>query len=307
MSTVAASAFTAARAETDNLFTYFPGYTFTQITPAEGYKVTQYNSCHVVERCSSEYGLYNCNLQGDVAVLRCDDRPWLSPSIAVAPSDPQTGSVYMGWFHEVYNMPTAAPTNGGGLLGNLVYNWNEDRYQHYTLYPGSDPNEPADVFYADNFHYFGGTKNQLLPLYATPYTYGDIYVQPARLGFDAPNNVVWTDLFGCHGTSGSGILQSVQVNGKWVFQLLGPVSLGASNFTALCVDPTVDKQGNAQLGYTPLTYTQAAAKMAAGDFPPIVWTGGLSALATAPSVPAAGPGGEGGTAYTGSPQVAHRL
>ena len=263
----------AAGNETDAFFTYSPGYTFAQLTAAQGYSVKQYNQCHVASRCA--YDNIACSVSADVALVRCDDRPWYSPAIPIATTDDQQSAVSMEWFHEFYNnMPIAQPAPGTTPIGRTLYWHYEDRYQHYTLYPPAAPlSEGADQYLWDqNFHYYGNGRNQLIPMMSMDYKDGDLFWSPSRLGKDPDMDVVWTDLYGCHGTSGSGVLQWVTTDGEhYTPQLLGPVSNGSAQSglgTNLC--DTFDGFAGMkvpQLGYPLLKYTQQIAQLAAGDFP----------------------------------------
>jgi hypothetical protein len=286
----------AAGNETDSFFTYSPGYTFAQLTAAQGYKVTQYNQCHVAARCS--YGNIACDVSADVALVRCDDRPWFSPALPVAASDAQQGDVSMEWFHEYYNgMPLTQPQYGTTTWSHLFYWHNEDRYQHYTLYPPAAPASegPDQYMWDQSFHYYGGGRNQLLPMMSMVYKQGDLFYSPRRLGKDPNMDVVWTDLYGCHGTSGSGILQWVSSDGQhYTPQLLGPVSNGSDQSglgTNLCDTYSgLAGKGQAQLGYPLLRYTQGIAQIAANDWPIIRGFGAVTMsngkTATPPTIPA---------------------
>jgi hypothetical protein len=296
ISAVPWSTVTASENETDSFFTGSPGYTFAQLTAAQGYKVTRYNQCHVYSRCS--YDNVNCSDMSDVALIRCDDRPWFSPSIPVAASDDQQSGVSMEWYHEVYSgMPLAQPVYGTTWLSHLLYQHNEDRYQHYTLYPPHSSESGDQYQWEQSFHYYGGGKNQILPLESMDYREGDLFWNPTRLGKDPnPNNdpdydVVWTDLWGCHGSSGSGIVQWVTTDGThYTPQLLGPVSTDSQNsglYTNLC-DTYTGMGGfrQAQLAYPVLRHTQGIAGPALWDFPFVV-IGGKGASAASAPAPAA--------------------
>jgi hypothetical protein len=272
----------ASENETDSFLTGFPGYTFSQLSAAQGYKVTRYNQCHVVTRCS--YDNVNCSDTADVALIACNDRPWWSPSIPVASSDDQQGGVSMEWYHEVYSgMPLTQPPPPTTTLGRLLYIHNEDRYAHYTVYPPVASGELDQYVWTQNFHYYGGGKNQLLPLMAMDYREGDLFWNPRRLGKD-PNlnndpayDVVWTDLYGCHGTSGSGVFQWVTTDGThYTPQLLGPVSSDTKQsglWTNLCDTYSgMAGQGMAQLGYPVLRHTQGIIGPALTDYPIIRWS-----------------------------------
>jgi hypothetical protein len=302
---ISAASWPAVRAtanESSPYGTSFPAWSFGKLAATDGYKATEYSRCHVVQRCS--YGNIACAADGDVALLRCDDRPWFSPSVPVAASDDQVGGVSMQWFHEVLGgIPTSPPVLSGTKFGWFFYAEQEDRYAHYTLYPPSDPAEGADqYFWNQNFHYYGGEKTQLLPLRSTDFRTGDLFWNPKRLGYDASRGVVWTDLFGCHGTSGSGIFQWVTRDGThYTPQLLGPVSAGGVEAfgSNLCIQyQGLAGSGKAQLGYPPLWLTQLIAKTAANDTLIHRWPIGLttttsssltSALANAPTSLYAGP------------------
>lgn len=255
ISTVSASKLDSA----DAVSGYFPDYTSTKLKSSDGYKVTRYTNCKIVHRCGNEWGPYDCSKDADIALIRCGDRPAGSPHLKVASSDDESGPVTMHWYHEVFDMPTSKPSKptNGNYSAWLVYYNLLDWYDHYTKYPAS---------HGDNFHYLGGNKNQLLPLVASPWWTWDssrhIWVATFRRRVGASGTVVWTDLFGCHGTSGAGILQ--YANGK--YELLGPVALGGSSFGGrLCADASTTEPGDAILAYTKPYYTRYLAKTANSD------------------------------------------
>lgn len=314
VSAVAPATLQASANETDGFLTSFPGYTFGQLTAAQGYAVKRFTQCHVVTRCS--YDNVNCSDVADVALIQCNDRPWFSPSIPVASSDPQQGNVDMEWYHEVYaGMPVAPPQPSTTTFGRLLYFHNEDRYQHYTVYPPVPHDELDQYAWDQNFHYYGGGKNQLLPLVAQAYLIGDVTVGPHRLGKDPnPTNdpsydVVWTDLYGCHGTSGSGVFQWVTTDGThYTPQLLGPVSSDTQQsglWTNLC-DTYTGTAGllKAQLGYPVLRHTQGIIGPARNDFPIIRIR---EKDAPAVEAPAAAASAEVGHLYGGPPVKAAAL
>jgi len=262
-------------AETIAPLSYFPNYQHPSFGAADGYKVTRYSQCRLVARCGgAQWGDKSCPLAShpisvakdplaDIELIKCDDRASNAPYMGVAQSDPATGAVEMTWFHEYLDMPTSAPVApapGSPFFVKLMYGWNLDRFDHYTLH----------ATHATNYHYLGG-KSQLLPWRSVAWGYGvhDVYVSRARLGNDATHPVVWTDMYGCHGTSGSG---AYQINAKGKPELLGPISVGGQNFYSggverLCVDTSNPKYGMGQptLAYTALPYTRLLAKIAFDD------------------------------------------
>ena len=198
-----------------NLAGSFPNYTTigTRMDLEPGYHSTPFG-CHIAARCGfSENGEtssdFNCGFNADVTMLYCPSRPsttWLN----VAGSDPGTGAVETYWFHEIVNAPTSTgstdPTDSS-------------LFTHYTTL-SSQPS---------NWHYLAAPTNVLVPVKSIPWSGG---VARKRLGPDS-SDARWTDLFGCHGTSGSGVLQR-DANGN--LELLGPVHHGNWGGT-LCNSP----------------------------------------------------------------------
>jgi hypothetical protein len=191
-----------------------------------GYQATAY-SCKVVSRCS--FGAFNCTTGGDVAMLYCGGRASNAPWLPIASSDPQTGPVEMYWFHELLSIPLDDP-GFGALL--------KSQFDHYTMYP----NAGTVAGQRQNWHYVTSPTNDLLPLKSIPWQGG---IPRTRLG--ASSGGVSTDLFGCHGTSGSGVLQR---NASGNLELLGPVRSGSFSWvtTRLCNHPDQFQPG--QLGIT---------------------------------------------------------
>lgn len=152
----------------------------------------------------------------------------------------------MPWKHEIYDVPNVA---------------SDDRFQHYSVY--------VQGVYDENFHYFGGsqggpladplfgTDNQPLPLRSRPWKLGDITIERAKVPpplFEA--DFKWTDLMGCHGTSGSGITQAHSTGHH---DLLGPVARGDPFWGAtLCQTQSISLRGTPLLAYTALNYTKLA-------------------------------------------------
>lgn len=212
-----------------NAMTDVPGYQSTALT------------CKLVSRCATPLissPAYNCDFGGDIAMLHCSDRPGGSPWLPVASSDPLVGAVEMYWFHELLSpIPLDQPAAGSPAV-------DFDRYQHYTLLNATSSDELAAQM--NNWHYIGSKTNAMLPLKSVPWSDGT----PRRRLF----NSTATDLFGCHGTSGSGVLQR---NANGDHELLGPVSTGAGWASSrLCNHPDTFQPGQTGLSYTPNGVTQ---------------------------------------------------
>lgn len=209
-----------------------------------GYSMTP-NFCQVVERCG--VGDPACTAtSGDVALLHCPWRPDDAPWLPVAASDDQTGPVEMYWFHELLDMPLTEPP---------LSSPDHERWEHYTKLT-------ADR--SQNFHYVSNLWFALLPLKSIDFPGG---IKRKQLGGNA------TDLFGCHGTSGSGILQR---NAQGNLELLGPAVTGGTwANTRLCDDPEQLDPGEVGLRYTSNAAVRALqSKYSFGinwDRNPIVW------------------------------------
>jgi hypothetical protein len=219
----------------------FPDYSHPALAGTPGYVVTPLE-CVVEARCT--YGTYRCpepalSDGADIALLRCDPLPADREPVAVAEVDDTIGPVKAFWFHEVYDAPVDLPPR-------LTPEY--DLYLHYTR---------ADSTGAQNLHYFGDGRNDLLPLVSTAWPTG---VERRRLG--RSGTVVWTDIFACHGTSGSGVMQLDPTTNKYV--LLGPVATASPDWGSdrLCANVRTIRQGRAAASYTALEYTRAMAKLA---------------------------------------------
>lgn len=207
----------------------FPNFTGTPASTVPGYNATAL-SCKIVSRCAfSGSSDYNCGASGDVTMLRCGDRASNAPWLGVAGTDPGVGPVEMYWFHEVVNAPLDAASATTATTQSLV--------PHYTnLTPGNEIN---------NWHYIGAPTNVLLPLKAVDWS-GGVPHKRTSAGV--------TDLFGCHGTSGSGVLQR---NASGNLELLGPVHTGGGWASSrLCNDPTTAAPGVFGLTYTATSQVQ---------------------------------------------------
>ena len=193
----------------------FPLLSHPQLTTDDGYIVDEY-SCSVLSRCYSGSDTSNCkNAGSDVALLQCAGRPgdeygFLNLATAVPAAGTET---LMHWKHEVLDLGDPVPT---------------DLVEHYQKYPSD---------YGQNYHYFE-TGNQLLPLRSITWSNG------APTAFIAATR---TDLRGCHGSSGSGILSR---NGtSAAFDFVAPVATGGSGLTGLCESTTSTLQpGSSGLG-----------------------------------------------------------
>lgn len=205
---------------------FYPHYVpWIGVDDIVGYESEGYG-CSVVARCAGgQSGTpIACTNAGDIAMLYCPDRPEDAPWLEVADSDPGEGPVEMYWFHEVLDMPLSGP----GFTPE-----EKDRVRHYVNYT-----PPPNL--GENYHYLDA-KATLLPLRSIPWEGG---AERKRL----PGN--WTDLYGCHGTSGSGVLQR---NDADELELLGPVTNGSITWVSrlLCTDihPDVFDEGTANLQY----------------------------------------------------------
>jgi hypothetical protein len=197
-------------------------------------------ACRIVSRC--KFGAFACPPQAtaadaDIMMLACDaGLPPDRTPVAIAPSDAERGAARVFWFHEIYDAPSSRPPSSDRVA--------TDRFVHYAT---------ADETGMQNFHYFEG-RNQLLPLVSSDWPGG---VPRSRLRREG--TVVWTDLFGCHGTSGSGVMQLDATSGS--YQLLGPVATASSDWGAarLCTDLATHKKGRASLSYTANEFTRELA------------------------------------------------
>jgi hypothetical protein len=218
----------------------FPAYEHPAIT--RGYSTTTL-TCNIVHRCL--YGNYECPpaataADADIMMVECPEGlPADREPVPVAPSDDEQGAVKVFWFHEIYDTPTTVPAADDAA--------GQDLFAHYAA---------ADPTMTQNFHYFGGDRNQLLPLISASWANG---AERTRLG--RRGNVVWTDLFGCHGTSGSGVMQLDPASGR--FQLLGPTATASPDWGSkrLCTDVTLHRQGRANLSYTASDFTRELAAL----------------------------------------------
>ena len=192
----------------------FPNYTpiFNHtMNQAAGYTSTSF-TCKLASRCAGPgASAFNCDgiSASDVTMLHCSTRPANGSWLPIANDAATSGPVAMYWFHELF-----------------MTNNNPDMITHYTNLTS----------HASNWHYLASPTNVFLPFKSVPWSGG---AQRARFGGGGDNDVK-TDLYGCHGTSGSGVLS---INGS-SYALLGPVHNGGS-WTGghLCDDPNALTQG----------------------------------------------------------------
>ncbi len=177
----------------------FPLYTHPMLGPSDGYLYDTY-ACSVVSRCY-EQNLACADTAGDVALLRCEGSPGIKYGYSnVLRENPTGREALVVWKHEVYD-----------LGENPV---RQDLVDHYMRLQ-SDRTQ--------NYHYFD-VGNQLLPLRSIPWSDGSL---PRFL--DAGS----ADLYGCHGSSGSGMF--ARTAGSPEFRLAGAASTSTGDTgTYLC-------------------------------------------------------------------------
>jgi hypothetical protein len=220
----------------------FPDFSHARLAGGDGYFVDR-AACTLISRCSDSFGgPLNCDAAdasgADAALVRCDGAPGAKYSyLDVAADDPASAELYMPWKHEIYDAPLTDETDG--------------RFAHYVAYTGDN---------ADNYHYFGSDaggveQNQLLPLVSADFADGTPHHKVGNVGA-----IVQTDLYGCHGTSGSGVLQP-GTTGFW--QLIGPAILGDSEHAAYLCDHIPSLDGSARAPGAPgISYMGVAATQA---------------------------------------------
>ncbi|HEY5933061.1 MAG TPA: hypothetical protein VIU61_00410, partial [Kofleriaceae bacterium] len=218
-----------------NLTGNFPN--FGHPAMGSGYQTVSYQ-CQIKARCHADSAdNINCPAgvdKADIALLQCTGSPGsVHGYLDIATVDEPDAAIEMPWKHEVYDLNPNKP----------------DHFDHYTKRIGSA--------LEDNFHYFGNDRNSPLPLLTRDWPEG-----PAHVKVDVPVlpgdeiEVGWTDLLGCHGTSGSGILQHDTSSNEYEF--LGPVAAGAFNpVNELCQTPANHDPGDPTFGYSALAHAQA--------------------------------------------------
>jgi hypothetical protein len=237
----------------------FPNYTPIfghTMNQAVGYASTTF-TCKIASRCAftgfPAAGAFNCDAvtAPDVTMLQCAARAPRSAWLPIANDAATTGPVVMYWFHELF-----------------MTNNNPDMITHYTNLLNGD---------AANWHYLGAPTNVFLPLKSVPWGNG---TPRMRIGAGSDSDVA-TDLYGCHGTSGSGVLT---VSGS-SYALLGPVHRGGVWANGhLCDDPGLLTQGapggrgltfNSNTSVNALVNAKFAATLTSDRNPPPVCGDGL--------------------------------
>ncbi len=217
----------------------FPNYEHARLDATQGYHTDRY-SCQVVSRCGDSFIPIACDAavssNADTALLQCEGRPGDKYGyVDVAVTDDMAAEVFMPWKHEVYDLESSPAT---------------DLLVRYSELPSTT---------SDNYHYHsvsstGVENHQLLPLISVPFAPDTPH---RKLSSSATG--VTTDLLGCHGTSGSGIMQRGE-NGLW--ELLGPARYGEQELGYyLCnhipaLRGPEHGSGVVGVGYTPLMPTQ---------------------------------------------------
>jgi hypothetical protein len=198
------------------------------MTASQGYLYTDYD-CRVIVRCGAGWSPLACDLpDADTAVLECDGSPGdRFGYIDIAETDDPAAEVRMAWKHELYSIPDVP---------------GDSFFEHY-----SRRSNDRSLF-GQNFHYFGNEKNQLLPLMSKP------AAGAPRVKTSVDTTRTWTTLRGCHGTSGSGVMQP-DPDGGW--QLLGPAT-NAANMPGDRLCHTTDSATAPGLAYPSLAYTRSA-------------------------------------------------
>jgi hypothetical protein len=211
----------------------FPNYTTkARLTGDDGYYSSGwFPLCFARVRCSREFGKDNCPAslrdQGtadadgvksgvDIALIECPYRTADQPHTTVQTGDESTGmAVEAHWSHEVLNLARTS-TENIGPAGN---------WANYGFYNGNREN---------NWHYRGLNNNQFLPLVSRTFPDGITKYKTIGAPLFAGDTERRTDLFGCHGTSGSGVFP--QNSDK----LLGPAVNGTGGWTGgnLCTPVT---------------------------------------------------------------------
>lgn len=157
----------------------------------------------------------------DVALVECKTRVsdyWVESGNTMPTVGTQVTSV---WFHEWLNMPNTAPLPSPPPTPDALARW--ERYVGYR-----DFDAPTNGTLDDNFHY--GWEHLLWPMLSDEAPSGGPASVVASNGGPTSTNTP-TDLYGCHGTSGSGVFQ----RGYTIY--LGPIQ-EAPGTSRLCTSNT---------------------------------------------------------------------
>lgn len=219
-----------------------PSWTTPQIPSGVGYNVTTM-TCKLTYRCDSRYGSRTCApISGDhdIALVHCPSRTSTN-YVGVSSNDPTSGDIFVRWFHEILNLMTTSLDN--------IHTTPANNWWNYGLLNTTQTDHTNNK---NNYHYTNYANNQLLPLQFVQWPGGTKYKIVAHDTWDCDNlDCTWTDVPGCHGTSGSGVF----VNGT--SGLLGPILAGASGITGkLCFDMNTAQHGGTNMSYLDSRYTK---------------------------------------------------
>lgn len=211
---------------------------------SNGY-LTEGMFCQLAWRCSTDWGTDRrcppiANTHADIALIYCEDRA-ATLYLPARSDDPTSGDIGVYWFHEVLSLMTNStdpyhqpPTNNWPNYGNLDSTSSIDNF-HYTNSDNAGFLLLQSIHWADNTNYriTGRDDNYL------------------NMG----ERITWTDMPGCHGTSGSGVIAA------GASAQLGPMLYpNASVMNGLCYDAASiasTKKGTNLMSYLDAPYTYA--------------------------------------------------
>lgn len=240
-------------------------------TEQDGYKVTFEDDCHVEILCG--YGDTNnhlCQVDGvkfedDIALIHCPNRPINAPDIEVAKSINEGDELHVHWFHEVIDVPIYKEYECNTSQGDLEYERCVGFAQHYA--------KKSDK--ALNFHYIGYAahrETQLMPLTTIPWQTPNGEKLPTILGkwnrsIKSENVTIndvgfKADVWGCHGTSGSGAFISDNAGKQYLAGVAETQGQdGKSLVTRLCIAVDAEK-GQDLLHFNSIGYIRPLARWA---------------------------------------------
>jgi hypothetical protein len=211
-------------------------------------------ACAVRVRCHALHGTERCpaNLLSqdggngvDIALIECPGRAATRPWTTVSPTDETAGlAVEVHWTHEVVDL-AIEPTDTVGPPGN---------FNNYSFY---DPGAVGDAAKENNYHYRNAFFNQFLPLVSRSFPNGGAAYRASTLAFGDTER--FTNLFGCHGTSGSGIFP------QGVNRLLGPAVHGGGKWTKRLCTPKTLVAGDKNLSFVRPIFTRQIEQFALND------------------------------------------